>query len=282
MLHKLSLPHRLTTKFIKMKMMKMKTWKLLFVMTAFVALASCTNTNKTLTSPQKVSFLLTDAPAWVGFTHVNVDIEGLAYVTADSTITNVSITPGVYDLKSLMNGDSTLLSQIILPNNVSVKQVRLILGSNNTVTLSNGTVVPVTVPSGMQSGIKINIDETVPSSGDYSIMIDFNAERSIIATGNNKYIMKPVLRAYVVEATSSIKGYISPAKLPTKIFVINETDTIATISDTTKNNYFQLSGFTAGTYTVQFLPSDTTMVTNTISATVKYGSDTNLGTVTVK
>ncbi len=266
---------------MKMKMMKMKEWKFFFVIAAFMALASC-NTNKTLTSPQKVSFLLTDAPAWVGFTHVNVQITGLAYVTADSTITNVPITPGVYDLKSLMNGDSTLLSQIILPNNVSVKQVRLILGSNNSVTLSNGTVVPVTIPSGMQSGIKINIDETVPSSGDFSIMIDFNAGRSIISTGNNTYIMKPVLRAYVVEATSSIKGNVSPANLPTKVFVINGIDTIATMSDTTKNNYFQLSGFTVGTYTVQFMPTDTTMVTKTISATVKYGSDTNLGTVAVK
>jgi len=264
----------------------MKTMKFFIVLVGVVTLLSCNN-NKTLSSPQTVSFLLTDAPALKGFqlnfTKVNVQINEIDYVTADSSITKVtSFIPGVYDLKSLMNGDSTLLSQIILPNNVAIKQVRFVLGTDNSVTLLDGTTHALTIPSGQQSGIKINIDSTVPSSGDYSIMIDFNIGKSIFANGNGVYLLKPVLRAFVVEATSNIKGNVSPSNLPTKVFVVNGTDTISTMTDTTKNNYFQLSGFTSGNYTVQFMPMDTTVVTKTTAATVSFGSDTNLGTVVVQ
>jgi hypothetical protein len=267
----------------------MKPWNFLLIAMAFMSLASCStnNTTNTLSSAQNVFFLLADDPAiqdfQLNFTKVNVDVKEIDYVAADSSMTKVSVTDSVFNLKSLMNGNCTLLSQITIPNTVVIKQVRLVLGSDNYGTLNDGTVVPLTVPSGQKAGITINVDETAPSTlSSYSVIIDFNVGKSVFSTGNNTYMLNPVLRSYIADVTSYIKGNISPAKLLTKVFVVTGKDTLWTVSDTTNSNYFRLSGFTPGTYAVKFMPAGTTAVTNTVSAIVQSGSSfINLDTVRI-
>lgn len=265
----------------------MRTWKFLFIAVTCIFFASC-NTKNSVTPIQNVFFFLSDDPALqdyqLNFSQVNIEVKEVDYVAADSSITKVPITDQVYNLKSYMNGNCALLSQITLPfpNNVSIKQVRLVLGSNNSVMLENGTLVPLTIPNGQQSGITFNVDETVPATlASYSIIIDFNIGSSILATDNDSYQLNPVVRSYVADVTSYINGNIHPANLLTKVFVVNGPDTIWTVSDTTRSNYFRLSGLPTGTYTVQFMPFDTTVVTNTASATVKGGSYTNLDTIKI-
>jgi hypothetical protein len=264
----------------------MQPWKILLIAMAFMSLASCStkNTTSTLSSTQNVFFLLSDDPATqdfqLNFTNVDVDIKEIDYVAADSSITRVPVTDSVFNLKSLMNGNCTLLSQITIPNNVVIKQIRLVLGGDNYGTLKGDTIVPLTVASGKQTGITINVDETAPSTlSSYSIIIDFNVGKSVFSTGNNTYMLKPVLRSYIADVTSYFKGNISPAKLLTKVFVVTGTDTLWTVSDTTNSNYFRLSGFTLGTYTVKFMPADTTVVTDTVSVIVHSGSNINLDTI---
>jgi len=46
----------------------------------------------------------------------------------------------------------------------------------------------------MTSGLKIDVNQTVPQSGVLEIKLDFDAAQSIHKTGNGKYLMQPVIR----------------------------------------------------------------------------------------
>jgi len=53
--------------------------------------------------------------------------------------------------------------------------------------------VSLTVPSGPQSGLKINVDRDVPAGGELDLKLDFNAASSINKTGSGTYVLTPVL-----------------------------------------------------------------------------------------
>ena len=112
-------------------------------------------------------------------------------------------------------------------------------------------------------------------------MLDFDIAHSIMLRKDGNFYLKPVMRCFVRETTASIGGFVLPAKLATKVFVVIGTDTIATVSDVKKSNRFKLDGFTAGTYTVQFMPLDSANVTFTRNVEIKKYKDVFLGRVKV-
>jgi len=50
------------------------------------------------------------------------------------------------------------------------------------------------VPSGSTSGLKIDVNQTVPKGGTLDIKLDFDAAQSIHKLGNGKFLMQPVIR----------------------------------------------------------------------------------------
>jgi hypothetical protein len=74
-----------------------------------------------------------------------------------------------------------------------VSQIRLILGSNNTVMLNDSTIHPLTIPSSAQSGLKINVHADVPASSPLTITLDYDADQSVNQQGTGEYIMQPVI-----------------------------------------------------------------------------------------
>jgi hypothetical protein len=109
------------------------------------------------------------------------------------------------DLLSLTGGRFTPLCPRLLADggteNVAVEvpagnisQVRLHLTSAGLVFNDGTPDAGVTVPSGSTSGLKIDVNQTVPQSGVLEIKLDFDAAQSIHKTGNGKYIMQPVIR----------------------------------------------------------------------------------------
>jgi hypothetical protein len=100
-----------------------------------------------------------------------------------------------FDLMTLTNGNSTALcggALLTLPAG-RISQARLGVASAKLV-FTDGTSQMLTIPSGSETGLKLNIDEDVPAGGTLEIKFDFVASDSIVATGNGKYILKPVLR----------------------------------------------------------------------------------------
>jgi hypothetical protein len=228
--------------------------------------------------------MLTDAPG--DYEEVNINIAGVEVHSAAGNQTTgwmaLDVNSGVYNLLTLANGLDTLLGEIDLPAG-RISQLRLILGTGNTLKV-DGVVEPLTVPSGEQSGLKLNIQTDLAAGVTYVFTLDFDAARSIVDHGGT-YSLKPVIRV-VTEATSgSITGTIDPAAATPAVYAINgagtvDADTVATtFADAT--GYFLLRGVPAGTYTVTFEPATGYTPVQKENIAVTIGQATDLGVVVI-
>lgn len=156
---------------------------------------------------------LVDGPL-TGFQEVNLDIQEVRIATADGWVT-LGTPDRVVNLLSLVGGvASTLVDGATLPAG-SYGQLRLILGTRNTLKLADGSVVPLETPSGLQSGIKLVTSFQVEPGTTKDIWIDFDAARSVKVTqtgsGSGKYILRPTVWAVDRVATGSISGTLTAA-----------------------------------------------------------------------
>lgn len=133
---------------------------------------------------------LTDAP--FNAQEVNVDIrEVIVKFSKDTGWVSLNTTSGIYNLLSLQNNVQTVLATGNNPGG-SVKELRLILGSGNSIKIDNQTY-HLLVPSGAETGLKIKLNKELSRSID-SVIVDFDAGLSVIKTGQNQYQLKPVLK----------------------------------------------------------------------------------------
>ena len=84
---------------------------------------------------------------------IMVDVVGVEIIGSNNVAVTLNATAGVYNLLDLSNGISTLIATGDIKTG-TVSQIRLILGSNNTVTVG-GVIYPLSTPSAMQSGLKL-------------------------------------------------------------------------------------------------------------------------------
>jgi len=159
-------------------------------LSALILLNSC-NKDKEQTSTT-LNVRLTDAP--VAFEEVNIDIREVRVKFTDDTSDigwNTLIThPGIYNLLAYQNGVDTLLATGVFPTQV-LKQIRFVLGPDNTIK-DAGVIYPLTIPSGAESGLKINIDRSMHATLE-TVLIDFDAALSIHQEGTGDYKLRPVL-----------------------------------------------------------------------------------------
>lgn len=248
------------------------------VLTA-ISLSSCKKNNNPGNS--KMTVYLTDDPA--SYDAVSIDIQDIQVNSSSDNGTDkgwVSIAPhrtGIYNLLDFKNGLDTLLGSDELPAG-TISQIRLILGTNNSVTL-NGITYPLTTPSAQQSGLKLNVHATLVAGIEYKIWLDFDAGRSIVVTGNGGYILKPVIRTYTQATSGAIKGDVLPIAAHSIAYAIqNSTDTIGSaITDAVSGN-FLIGGLPAGNYTVA-IHAGNNYADSTINTSVSTGVVTDLGAV---
>lgn len=149
---------------------------------------SCSKTDKRGTS--KLSVRMVDAPG--DFQQVNVEVLEVMVHNEFNGWVSLPTNSGIYDLLTLQDDVSaTLVNQGALPSG-EMNQFRLILGSNNTV-MVDSIVYDLKTPSAEQSGLKLNVKTTFDASELYEIVIDFDAEKSVVKKGNGDYSLKPVL-----------------------------------------------------------------------------------------
>ncbi len=141
---------------------------------------------------------LTDAPI-DELDSVYIDIREVRVKMGDDTTSindngwqTLTATPGIYDLLSYQNGVDTLLATGPVPTGY-LQEIRLILGSNNSVVDSFGVVHPLTIPSGSESGLKIKVNRRLNATLD-SLLIDFDAALSVKNEGASGYKLRPVIK----------------------------------------------------------------------------------------
>lgn len=236
------------------------------------SLISCSQ--KDTSEKAKLELRLTDDPA--AFDAVYIDIRDVQInVTGDDDKGWQSLPgvhAGIYNLLDLVNDKDTLLVNADIPTG-KLHQIRLVLGTNNSI-VANGITIPLETPSAQQSGLKLNVQQDVTGGILYTMVLDFDAGKSIVQTGNSKFMLKPVIRTVLKAVGGSIKGAVTPKTVLTAVYAINGTDTMTTFTDL--NGGYLIKGVPAATYTLKYWPADTTY-----KSQVKTGIIVTTGNVTV-
>lgn len=243
-------------------------------------MVACSDDDDNSAATARVNIRLTDAPG--DYDEVNVDIQEVQIHREggdqpDGWMT-LEVESGVYNLLDFTNGMDTLLATAEVPTG-KISQIRLILGTENTL-VAGEDVFDLTTPSAQQSGLKINVQEELKAGITYTFLLDFDAAKSIVHTGSDKYILKPVIRS-IAEATSgAIDGIISDVNATPAVYAMMGTDTVAT-AFANASGAFLIRGVAPGTYDVKFAPAEGFIIADIPSVNVTVGEVTHLGTVQV-
>ena len=225
----------------------------------------------------RLQVFLTDDPG--DYESVYIDIKDILINVSDDTTGGwqslLGENAGVYDLLKLVNDDDTLLADAEIPSG-RLHQIRLVLGSENYVKLEGSPdMIKLETPSAQQSGLKLNIQHDVNAGILYTLVLDFDVAKSIVKTGNAKYILKPTIRTVLQSAGGSLKGIVMPSGFQSSVFAVQGPDTVAS-TFTGSNGGYIIKGLAAGSYDVHYHPSDTTYMDS-----VRTGININLGQVTI-
>jgi len=112
----------------------------------------------------------------------------------------------------------------------------------------------------------------------YSLVIDFDVNRSVHETGNGKYMLKPVVTGYLETSIGGIAGTISPADAGYYAEATNATDTAGTPVDPVTGE-FLISTVMPGTYNVTIFANPNYSDTTVSGVMVIAGQVTQLDTI---
>lgn len=156
-----------------------------------VVVACQKDTNKTAYLKVK----MVDQP--IDYDSVNVEIVNVSvhYGGSDSVSgwTDLPTNVGMYNLLDLQNGVTAAITDGGLIPTGNISQMRLLLGDDNYVVIDS-IVNPLDLSSQDKTGLKINLNTEIEAQDSVEITIDFDAEKSIVQTGNGAYKLKPVVK----------------------------------------------------------------------------------------
>ncbi len=251
--------------------------KILLLLTAAVGIAlySCDSNDSDSTNGSYVyKVRMTDAPG--PYDQVNIDLQSVEVTGGNGQTVTLNTTAGVYNLLDFSNGLDTLIAVSTLADS-RVEQIRLILGPNNTIVVG-GVEYPLSTPSAEQSGLKLQVNQDLVADIENMILLDFDANASIIQTGNGTYKLKPVVRTVVSAISGNIKGTITPGIAAT--VTATSSSNINYSSGVNEFGQFQISGLPPGTYTVTITPALPLLPVIQTDVVVTAGASTNIGTLT--
>ncbi|WP_340199467.1 DUF4382 domain-containing protein [Ascidiimonas sp. W6] len=255
-----------------------------FVLCIFL-IQSCSDEDSGVTgSTANISVRLTDAPG--DFEAVNIDIQDVLIQRTDEANDKTTwesignINAGVYDLLELTGGINVVLADNEVPAG-AIKQIRLLLGENNTV-LMEGTEYALKTPSGQQAGLKLQVNETLEPGFSYDFLIDFDVDKSIVVAGNSGNInLKPVLRVTTKTTTGILMGSVNITDFQVVASVSVGEETISAYADNEGN--FVLFGIPEGTYTLTLTPEEASQLLPKVidGIEITNGETTDVGLITL-
>ena len=263
--------------------MKKSAALLVMFVSGAIMFYGCSKNNPTspASTTGMMKVMMIDSPA--NYSEVNIVIDSVqAHIsTSDSTHGWVTLnnTPATYNLLTLVNGANAVIGEANLQAG-NYSQIRLYLGSGCNIVM-NGQNYSLTVPSGLQSGLKLNVDATVDPGIAYLLTLDFDANQSIVQAGtllSMKFNLKPVIRVVTTATTGIIAGAVTPDSVSANVWAITGTDSVSTSTDVSGG--FKLQYLSPNTYSVVIEPKDAIYNDTTITnVTVTAGKTTNIGTI---
>jgi len=211
-----------------------------------------------------LSVAMTDAPA-CGFDAVNVTVNKVRVNPSasagdtDAGWTDITLNPAKkINLLNLTNGVLESLGQTTLAAG-HYSQMRLVLDANtgtgmaNSVVPTGGVETSLSTPSAVQSGIKLVNGFDVAAGQTTSVVLDFDACKSVVTQGKGRYALKPVVKVVpTTAANTGITGYVAKSLLTAHVSVSAQQNGAivgATVPDPT-TGAFTLTHLAAGNYDV--------------------------------
>jgi hypothetical protein len=137
----------------------------------------------------QVEIYLTDDP--LNAEEVNIEILSVVLVGEEGKVEiELNTISGIYNLLDFQGDVDTLIAAGNYDLS-EIEEIRLVLGDDNTIKI-DGEIYPLSIPSGSQSGLKIIINEDLLGQSLVSLLIDFDACKSV-KENNGKYVLSPVI-----------------------------------------------------------------------------------------
>ena len=252
---------------------------LLFFLIAVIILNKCNrDSTSSNTNTGTLSISLTDAPAAydsviVVFSEISAHI--------DSEWVHVQQEPIRVNLLDWSNGETFLLGSAEVP---AGKYTQIRIKIDSAYIGVNDSLFELTVPSGLKTGLKLGPQFTINEGSTYSLILDFDACRSVVVNGPknnpNGYELKPHIRVITQAESGSISGMVTnPEEIPFAYAILGSDILTSTAVDTASGN-FKLSFLPEDTYTVSI--EDTSGKTfSQNSIVVQAGTNYDLGSITL-
>jgi hypothetical protein len=188
----------------------------------FVIFQGCEKDNDDENYTGILSLSLTDAPVDLEtIDSINLEITGIEYNKAGGSWTMVEDygEPKTYNILNLTDGTSELIGEFPVEAG-RYTQLRFLLNAPDYsespnqsnpgcyVVFKDGTVEPLFVSSGGETGYKAVGEFVVPINGSVSVTADFDARKSILkeAGASGMFVLKPTIRLIVDNEAGAIAG----------------------------------------------------------------------------
>lgn len=177
----------------------------IFIFTACNGGGGSDNSQASLASyPSKPATLrvnLTDAPI-DNIKEVNVNIKQIELNMSGNTESARVVIGrdfGIVDLLTLQNGVLLPVYDLAIPTEqaITIHQIRLILdGTNNHLIRNDSSRCDLQTPSAQKTGVKVVIPGgvTFEPGYSYSLVVDFDASKSVVIKGNGDCLLKPTIK----------------------------------------------------------------------------------------
>ena len=171
----------------------MKATLCVLIVSIFFLMSGCDGTSPTSGEGQ-IRIYLVDSPAV--FEEVNIVVELVEVHQADADPESgwavVNSTAATYNLLELTDGASAVLGEAALSAG-RYTEIRLFIGIGSYVVV-DGTQKNLTIPSGVQTGVKLVHQFEIEEGEMYELTLDFDAARSVVTAPPEQYLLKPIIR----------------------------------------------------------------------------------------
>lgn len=194
----------------------------------------------------RVTVSLTDAPL-DDATAVVIQFSGVVFKRAGSAaeiVQNLASAPRQLDLLQYQQGRAALLLDGVTLPAGDYEWIRLIVDNETNVrdsylVLATGEECELRVPSGAESGLKLNRGFTLPADGSIALTIDFDLRQSVHAPPGQRgstpsctqaYLLRPTLRIVDDSNVGAIAGSVDSALVAAeclpKVYVFQGSDAV--------------------------------------------------------
>lgn len=209
---------------------------------------------------------------WVNIDHIELVVEGKnkkGRIILDKNL-------GLIDLLKLQSGVSLDVAEIELPQSVQVKEIRVLLDDRGHWALKDDlSKCDLRTPSAQQSGLKMKLNSVIniESKSNYNMVIDFDANKSVVQLGNGDCLLKPVIKIKSLEQVKEVDNNTEENDVSILDNVTNNTDLADNpVVDTSSNTVDQSTSTTTDSTTTSTTSSSTDTSNSSTSTTTNTTS----------